>query len=58
MTELTFWTWLSYEFGGFLIALVLGLIVSGIFLWLGLHEQKEKEAERLEKAKREEDKKY
>jgi uncharacterized membrane-anchored protein YhcB (DUF1043 family) len=58
MAEFTFWTYLSYQFYTFLIALVLGLIVGGILLWLGIQEIKEKEAEKLELAKRkEEDKK-
>jgi uncharacterized protein HemX len=39
----------------FLIALVLGAIVAGILVWLGIHEQNEKEAEKLELAQREEE---
>ena len=58
MVELDFWTWLSYQFGGFIIALVLGVIVAGILIWLGIHEQAEKEAERAEMAKREEEAKH
>jgi uncharacterized protein HemX len=50
-----FTNYMASQFLGFLIALALGLVIGGILLWLGIQEQNEKEAEKLEKAKREEE---